>query len=241
MSFVKPDRSTENTTRAAALLEEHEQFCAEVADGLHTLAQPLTILRSAIAMLAMRKDCGNESERYVDMSVRQIERTCQLFSSVQNLLAAKTVPADRKEIDLRDLFAPIVEEHLQMLHERGIGLIVDMSESEDAVFADPQRTRLAIATAFATAISASAAGDVIKVDSSASEGLFEISIESTCRPDNSLKSFERLNLSLVRANIQSQQGQYLFTQEPFRISLALPAHQHGSADNETVGCTAYVA
>ena len=241
MSFVKPNRSAENAMRMAALLEEHEQFCAEVADGLHTLAQPLTILRSAIAMMAMGKDGGTENKRYLELSVRQIERTCQLFSSLQDLLAAKTVSVESEPIDIACLLSQTIEDCSEILQERGVGLTMDISESADTVYGDPQRTRRAIAGAIEVAASVSSAGDVIKIDTSASEDVLEISVESTCRLDNGLKSLERLHLSLTRANILSQRGQYQFTEEPFRISLALPARQPDSETGETVCCAARVA
>ncbi len=241
MSFVKPNRSAETAMRMAALLEEHEQFCAEVADGLHTLAQPLTILRSAIAMLAMGKNGGAENGRYVEMSVRQIERTCELFSSVQELLAAKMVPAEHEAIDIRSLLTEIIENRAQTLSERGIGLVVAMPASLGTTYGDLQRTRQAMSAAFDTVVAASSAGDIVKVDTCASEELLEIALEGTCRLDNGLKSFERLNLSLTRANILSQQGQYQFTEEPFRISLALPTRQLYLKDSEITCCEERVA
>ncbi len=234
MSSVKPDRSAQDAARTAALLEEHEQFCAEVADGLHTLAQPLTILRSAIAMLARANDDGIDGRRYVEMSMRQIERTCQLFSSVQELLSAKMVPADLEPINIGQLMTRIADDCSHSLHERDIKLAAIYPTSLGNILGDLQRTEKAISAMLETAISISSAGDVVKVDASPSDGFLEISIESTCRLDNTLKSFDRLNLSLARTYILSQQGQYQFTEEPFRISLALPALQPESEASETI-------
>jgi len=241
MSSVKPDRNAEDAARAAALLEEHEQFCTELADGLHALAQPLTILRSAIAMLALSKEDGTAGERYLSMSMRQIERTCQLFSSVQGLLAAKMVPAERETIDIGSVLRQVINDHSQAVEARGIDLIAASFKSSGMVFGDRRRTELAIAAAFETAVSVSSAGDVIKVDASPSDGLLEISFESTGGLDNIVTSLDRLNVSLARTNILSQQGQYQFTQEPFRISLALPACQHALEKSGTTCCPVFTS
>lgn len=232
MNSVKPNRSAENAMRMAALLEEREQFRAEMADGLHALAQPLTILRSAIAMLAMAQENGAGSKRYVDMSVKQVERTCQFFSSVQELLSARMTTAEQEAIDIRSLLSQAIEERSQTLDELGIRLVVALPEYPCTVSADRQRTEKAISAAFEAAVSASRSGDVIKVDAFSSGEFLELSFESTGKLDNSLKSFDRLKLSVARANILSQQGVYQFTQEPFCILLALPARQHALEDSE---------
>src|SRR5580698_1814128 len=101
MSSVKPDGNSNELDSVSALREEHERFCAELADGLHALAQPLTILRSAIALLAMANEAGTDGTKYVTLSARQIDRTCQLFSSVQNLLGSRTAAAKQEPIEIQ--------------------------------------------------------------------------------------------------------------------------------------------
>ncbi|MGB6745988.1 MAG: hypothetical protein WBE38_20230 [Terracidiphilus sp.] len=237
MNFVKADRIVEDAAGVAALREEHAQFCAEVADGLHALAQPLTIVRSAIAMLATAKDGGTGCERYVDLSARQIERTCQLFSSVQSLLATR-MPAEQEAIDCESLLSRIFEDRSHSLDALGIRLVQALPEAAGTIVGDRQRTGQALSAAIDTAISVSSAGDVIQVDSSISDGCFEFAVQSTCRQENDLKSADRLNLSLAKANILSQRGRYHFTLDPFRILLALPVQQPNIENSETVPCEA---
>lgn len=238
MSFVKPSCTAEESTPMASLREQHERFCAEVAEGLHALAQPLTILRSAIALLAVAKENGGDCARYVELSARQIDRTCKLFASVQGLVASSTAPAEPEPIDIESLLARMVTNRSHTLDEVGIGLAAAAMKSPATAFGDPQRTEQALSAAFETAVSVSSAGDVVKVDSSVSDGFLEFSFESTSKRDNNLKSSDRLNLSLAKANILSQQGRYEFTAEPFRISLALPVHEPEEIESETLFCTA---
>jgi hypothetical protein len=237
MSSVKPSCTAEEF----ALRGEHEQFCAEVAEGLHALAQPLTILRSAIALLATAKENGGDCARYMELSARQIDRTGRLFASVQGLVASSTAPAELEPIDMESLVARMVAGRSHSLNQAGIGLAAPALKLPAAAFGDPQRTEQALSAAFETAVSVSSAGDVVKVDSSVSDGFFEFSFETTAKQDNNLKSSDRLNLSVAKANILSQQGRYEFTLEPFRISLALPVHQQEIADSETICCTACTA
>jgi hypothetical protein len=241
MSSVKPNCSAEESARVAALREEHEQFCAEVAEGLHALAQPLTILRSAIALLAMAKENGGDCARYMELSARQIDRTCKLFSSVQGLVASSTAPAELETIDIGNVMAQMIEGRSHSLNDLGIDVVADVKRIQTTAFGDPQRMEQALSAAFETTVSVSSAGDVVKVDSCVSDGFLEFRFESTSKQENNLKSSDRLNLSLAKANILSQQGRYEFTLEPFRISLALPVHQQEMTDSETICCTACTA
>jgi signal transduction histidine kinase len=230
MSFVKPDFAIEEPDPLTVLRQEHEQFCAELADGLHALAQPLTIVRSAISLLEMARESGADgarpgadSSRYIDMSGRQIDRACQIFASLQALIATSIVPADRQPVDIEDLLSHIVADPPPPLGEKGIGLAA--AATGGALFADRNRTEQAIAAALETAASAASAGDVIQIDTSRSEGYVEFVIQCPGKLENSLSSSERLNLSVARTSILSQQGRYRFTADPFRISLALPGVQ----------------
>jgi signal transduction histidine kinase len=238
MSSVNRNYTREESAHAAALREEQEAFCADVADGLHALAQPLTILRSAITLMAAAQADGGDCARYMDLSTVQIERACRLFSSVQDLLAAKLVEADAEPIDMRNLLTRVIEERSHALDGRGIDLAAEISTAPAMAFGDLRRTERALAAALDAAVSVSSAGDVIQVDSSVSNGFLECAFQSTSRQDNNLKSSDRLNLSLTKANMLSQQGRYEFTQEPFRISLALPVHASEVTESEAICCTA---
>jgi signal transduction histidine kinase len=247
MSFVKPRPANEEPDPLAALLrehEEHEQFCVELADGLHALAQPLTIVRSAISLLEMARESGADSARsgaddsrdsadsgrdgadsgrYIEMSGRQIDRACRIFASLQALVAVHVVPANPQSVDIDDLLSHIVADPPPPLGERGIGFAT--SGAAGTVFGDRHRTEQAIAAAIEAAASAASAGDVIQIDTSRSEGYVEFVIQCAGRLENSPSSSERLNLSVARASILSQQGRYRFTPDPFRISLVLPGLQ----------------
>jgi light-regulated signal transduction histidine kinase (bacteriophytochrome) len=238
MSSVKPNGNPNESDSAAALREEHERFCAELADGLHAMAQPLTILRSAIALLAMANEAGTDGTRYVTLSARQIDRTCQLFSSVQNLLGSRTVPAKREPIEIQNVVSQLIESRSQTLDERGIQLITIATNPGCMIHGDRQRTEQALAAAIETAISVSTAGDVVKVESSTTDGFLEFAVETSRNQENDLKSFDRLNLALAKTNILSQQGRYDFTMEPFRISLALPVQLTELENSENVCCEA---
>jgi hypothetical protein len=137
------------------------------------------------------------------------------------------------------LLSRVIEDRSQALNELGIRLDAGWPECPCTAFGDPQRTQQAISAALDATVAASSSGDSVKVDTFTTKGFLEVSFESTGKIDNGFKSFDRLNLSVARANILSQQGLYQFTQEPFRISLALPAHELELENSETHCCAAH--
>jgi hypothetical protein len=78
--------------------EELERFHASMADGLHALAQPLTILRSSIAA-AGAAETQDRQRYYLDISKSQVERACEFFDSLQQLAILAQSPADRRPSD----------------------------------------------------------------------------------------------------------------------------------------------
>ncbi len=238
MSCAKPSHNTEATTEAACRgeREEHERFCADMANGLHAMAQPLTILRSAVALLAMAGGGETDSVRYVELSTRQIDRACQIFASLQDLVASQLIPAKEEPIELESLLAETIQDRIGALDTLGIGITAPATDGMGRALGDRRRMAQALAAAIETAAATSGVGAVIQVDASAVDGFIECAIRTTRRKDNDLNSSNRLTLALVKVNMQSQQGRYHFNQEPFRISLALPAYQNDPQKSETICC-----
>src|SRR5580698_2805069 len=99
MSFAMPSAvaPTANTSRPTT--DDGRQFCMEIADGLHALAQPLTILRSAIEMIGVCRRSGSDMGRYVELSTEHIQRACELFDSIQGLMITQIEPAKSEVLD----------------------------------------------------------------------------------------------------------------------------------------------
>jgi hypothetical protein len=87
-----------NALESGASLGDTESYawlCRELDQGLHALAQPLTILRGALGALTMRDAVpAQAASRYLEMSNTQVERLCSLLSGLQNLLdGVRSAPA----------------------------------------------------------------------------------------------------------------------------------------------------
>jgi hypothetical protein len=79
--------------------EEVDRFYAGLSAGLHALAQPLTILRSSIAAAGADGIELSKQRRYLDISKSEVERVCELFGSLQELMIAAQSRAEQGLFD----------------------------------------------------------------------------------------------------------------------------------------------
>jgi hypothetical protein len=83
----------------AASGEKSDRFHASLSDGLHALAQPLTILRSSITAASAEGITPSRQKHYLDISKSQVERACELFGSLQELAIAGWGLASERPVD----------------------------------------------------------------------------------------------------------------------------------------------
>jgi hypothetical protein len=225
-------KHNETAGRVAAPADDHARFCADVANGLHALAQPLSILRAAVEMISVSEKTARR--RYLDVAEQQMNRTSRLFSALQNLVASETEPAHCTRFDLWELLAPMIEDRKPALRELGIAIAAPRTNAPQPVFADAARTQQAICAVLEIAVSNSTPGDRIEMKSSQSGGFVEFTVTGADNEARRMSSTDRLNLSLAKLNIVSQQGAFDFCEEPFRITLTLPVREsnvRASAEN----------
>ena len=69
-------------------IEQHAQLREDLDLALHSMAQPLTVLRGALGALLLRGASAPEAGRYLEMSQAQVERLCDLITYTRSLLDA---------------------------------------------------------------------------------------------------------------------------------------------------------
>ena len=208
---------------AFAPAEDDPGFYADLADGLHAMAQPLTIVRSAIAMLGRAGAGGPDQQRYLELATRQIDRTCATFVTLQNLVALKLEPANPGAIDLRALLTRMIEDRRAAFRENGIEITATAPELLPSVLADADRTEQALAAVLDTAAAVCLHGDSLAIRTSQTDELVVVQVAGERGPHGDMSAARRLSLSLAKASVLSQCGRYRMVEEPFCITFALPA------------------
>ncbi len=136
MSFAMP--------KVGADVSELGRLYANLSNGMHTMAQPLTVLRSAVAACAMPGLTEEARQFYLNVSSEQVERACAQFLSMQELLSATQNPAACVPIDLSELLAFLGESQKEICGESGVGIEIVASETLQPIHGR-QRENLAIA------------------------------------------------------------------------------------------------
>lgn len=205
-----------------AVSRKQVRFLANLSEGLHAMAQPLTILRSSVPASAMGGIDTLKQRRYFELSRQQVERACSLFELLQDLVIEHRTDADCAPIELAELLTEIAEDQRIVLQASGIELRIAIPNGLLTVIGDEIRTLQAVQSALKTVVSVSAAGDVVEFLASACGRYVELIIRNDREHGRSLNSSERLSISLSQENILSQQGKYEYSEDPFCTRMALP-------------------
>lgn len=213
----------EETSINGALVEP-SPLHTELADGLHAMAQPLTILRGAMCALTLREETS--PNRYLDMSAKQVDRLCDLLSGMQSLLSAAQNKVEFASFDLVEALDPILELHQASAGEAGVQIEVAKPDHSLYVFADPQGVEQAFSAALKAALSGARRDDRIEIEIAPRAGFADLVLCNKNFRERSLGSFERFHLTVVETMIRNQCGIYEFTDRPFLISLRLRVSEY---------------
>lgn len=204
-----------------SIVEPSSLPISELADGLHAMAQPLTILRGAMCALTFHDQIEPASRRYLDMSSKQVDRLCDLMSGMQNLLHSVQAKNKLTTFDLLELLDPVLQQHEAMASESSVQIAVTKPERPLYVLGEEQGVEQAFSAALRTAIAISGPNDRIEVQVAPHDGFASLILRNENFQGNSLGSFERFYLTVVETIIRSQCGVYEFSDNPFSISLHL--------------------
>jgi len=205
--------------------DECGRFCGGLDDGLHAMAQPLTILRSALAMLTLPQTSEARQRYYLETACAQVERACRLFEGVRSLVAVRLGEAEQSSFEIWDLLAPMIEVQSELLRESMIEIRLSNPGFRTTVVGDAERTEQALSAILSAAAAVASRGDVIELDASQHGMFLRIDVRNSGSKDTRLDASNRLGLSLAEANVLIQQGHYEFSEDPFCVSLALPLNQ----------------
>jgi signal transduction histidine kinase len=209
------DRSVEGSGATPA------QLYAQLADGLHAMAQPLTILRGAMCALTMQDSVEPANRRYLDMSTKQVDRLCDLMSGLQSLLHAGQSKVEFRSFDLIELIDPIVEQQRNAARESGVRIVWTRPERPIHALGDEHGVEQAFSAALKTALSAAKRDERVQVEIALRDGFVGLTLRNESFSKRNLGSFERFHLTVVEHMIRSQCGMYELIDHPLSISLKL--------------------
>ena len=216
MNCVSPE---EQGLSRSAEIEKSSEVLAQLAEGLHAMAQPLTILRGALGALQLEQGGEAENRRYVEMSNVQTGRLCRLLTNLRSLIEFAQFPAVCESVDLFELAEQIVADNTGLFRDAGVQVTLNKRSGNTAVaLGDSARTEQAMRSGLDTAIELAAVGDEIRWQI-LPDGFV---LENEHAHGKRLSSPAHVALSVVETAILSQRGTCTAIEDPFCLSIRLP-------------------
>jgi hypothetical protein len=202
----------------------------DLANGLHAMAQPLTVLRGALGAWKLRGSLQAEKDRYLEMTSRQVERMSNLLSCLQDVLDTAENDSNWVNVDIGELIGLVLEDMSSVLREEGVGIdVTGLDRQPVKIHGHADRTERAIRAALRVAASVSSPEGLVRLSVRPCETSVEVIVEARRDAKTGTKrtsiSPTGSTLSLVETNIRSQGGEYRFVEDPLCILFALPAHR----------------
>jgi hypothetical protein len=211
---------------------ELARLCAHFDDGLHALAQPLTVLRSVVLTAINSEISAQDRQRYLEMSVEQVEGACQLFQTLRELVFAWQNAAGRELIDLSQMLASVEEVQSEVLQQSGVKLAVQAPDLLPPTLGDKDRTLQALFGLLQITASVSAPRDLIELQVTPIAGEIQLTLQNRRVSGNYLKSAARLTLALAETNIRSQRGVFQFVENPLCVIFTLPTREIDALESD---------
>jgi signal transduction histidine kinase len=213
---------TESSAGAELQKVSAEELIEEMANGLHAMAQPLTILRGALWTLSL-KDNSPENSRYLDLSNHELERLCDLMTGMQKLFDAHQSAAACSEFDVCEVVTTVAGNLYSSIQQSRQTLVPEKPEKPIYVIGDQARTEYALHIATKISSATSPEGDTIKLLILPRDGHVALTVRNMSSKGKQVGSFERFLLSLTKISIESQNGSYVYAPDPFSVTLTLPS------------------
>jgi signal transduction histidine kinase len=199
-----------------------EALCANFSEGLHAIAQPLTILLSSLCDRQLDHMSMGEFRELISNSAVEVERVCGLFSCLQQLVKVESTTPVLSAVSIRALLEEVAGGVNLIFEKEGMFLHTTVSDDCEPVLIDRTRTIQALSTVLLIVLKVSRPTDTIELAaSSASPDVARVIVRNSRSDAGTLTSEARLRMALAEANILSQHSSFSWKLQPFNVQMEL--------------------
>jgi hypothetical protein len=99
-----------------------------LAEGMHTMAQPLTVLRATLEIAAGNACCVSQFQRAVDTSLAEVSRLSEAMRFVQELMRIARDESAGSPAEVSNVLGIVVEDLRCVLDSAGVSLKIEIAE-----------------------------------------------------------------------------------------------------------------
>jgi hypothetical protein len=199
-----------------------EMLCAQLAQGIHATAQPLTILQASLSKGHTDRLNCDELRDLTESSAVQVQRLCTLFGCLQQLVMAESIKPQLSPMPILSLLA-YAADGVDMLFQRdGIALSLVVPDTCPPVLINQARTLDALSRVLLVVRSLSGAPDTIELIASSSAHAVQIVLRNLHLSVARIDAEASLSIAVAEANMRSQQAGLSLSLQPFTVRIDLP-------------------
>jgi hypothetical protein len=200
-----------------------KMLCANLLQGLHAAAQPLTILRASLSNDQIGEMSLGELRELATTSALEVERACALFSYLQQLVFTESAEPQTSATPIVALVADAADGVNLLFENDGMIVSLMMPDRCQPVLINRERTFQALSSVLLIAQSVSCAHDTVQLAvSSSSSNVVRVVVRNVKSFVGAMSAEASLNMALAEANIRSQQGSLSWSLQPFSVQIELP-------------------
>lgn len=209
-------------SQQSALPSALTTFCSHLSQGLHAVAQPLSILRASLSFDQLNQMSPGELRELAGDLSAEVERVCAMFNSMQQLVHTEAAAPHLLAASLLSLLESSIEDVSLLFVDNGITLATKFPAECASVLIDSARTRRAVSTILMLAHEVSHTADSVEFIVTSRPGAIHLTIRN-CNADVSCMSGEfKLAMALAEASIRTQQAGFSWHSAPFTVEIELP-------------------
>jgi hypothetical protein len=199
-----------------------ELLCSNLAQGIHAAAQPLTILLASLSKSHTDWMDSDELRELTASSAVEVQRVCNLFSCMQELVVAESIKPQVSPTPILPLLSYAVDGLNLVFEKNGITLSSAVPETCPPVLIDRARTLQALSRLLLVVLGLSGVQDTVELITSASDDAVQIVVRNLHLSVAVLNPEAKLSLAVAEVNMRSQQAGLSLSLQPFTVCIDLP-------------------
>jgi len=214
--MLSKDESLESPVQEATT----EAFWSSLSRGIHSAAQPLTILRASLGKDQTDRMSLIELRKLATSSAMEVERVCTFFNFLQQLVVIESVKPQLLEMPIQPLIAYVTDGFNLLFERDGMFLRSMVADSCQPLLINRARTLQALSSVLLIAHGVSHAQDTVELTaSSSSSNAVKVVVRNVKSYVDAMNEEASLSMVLADANIRSQRGSFSWTLQPFSVQI----------------------
>jgi hypothetical protein len=199
-----------------------EQFCSNLAQGIHAAAQPLAVLVASLSTDHTDQMNCDELRELAASSAVEVQRVCASFNCLQQLVITESIKPEVSPTAILPLLAYAADGVDLLFQQDGIALSSVLPDTCPLALINRERTLQALSRVLLVAHKLSCAKDMVELIASSSANAVQIIVRNLRLSVAVIDAEASLSIAVAEANMRSQQAGLSLSLRPFTVRIDLP-------------------